>query len=516
MEFNLEIFIVLASLVGMIGVLVADRMRPGMVLFAVVVLFMCCGILSPKEAIAGFSNKGMVTVALLFLVSEGVRRSNALGNVIARLLPDDGRYTIRRGYLRTIPLIASASAFLNNTPIVVIFVPIIKNWARKAGLPVKKFLIPISYAAILGGICTLIGTSTNLVVHGMMLDNGFEGMKMFEIGYVGIPIAVAGMLYIYLFGGKRLPDDDPATAASAEEDGEEKIVEAVLGARFPGINTTCSEFDFESRYGARIREIRRGGVPQPDMESVVFHEGDTLVLETDGRFIETWNDSRVFLILSDGEEYRPYCPPWKKWLSLGLLVTMIAGATLGTMPFVKNLGLGIDLDMFFWVCLVTVIMAVLNIFPPKKYTKFISWDVLVTISLAFAISRAMTNSGMADFLAAFMIDFSRGISPIIVLAVLYIITNVVTELITNNAAAAFAFPVAMSAAEQLEVNPMPFFMTICIAASASFSSPIGYQTNMIVQGIGNYKFGDFVRIGLPLNIIAFVISMLLIPVIWPF
>ncbi len=514
MELNIEILTVLVALVGMIGVLVADRMRPGMVLFSVVVLFICCGILSPKEAIAGFSNKGMVTVALLFLVSEGVRRSNALGNIIARLLPEDGKYTIRRGYLRTIPLVASASAFLNNTPIVVIFVPIIKNWARKAGLPVKKFLIPISYAAILGGICTLIGTSTNLVVHGMMLDNGFDGMKMFEIGYVGIPIAVAGMLYIYLLGGRRLPDDD--AVASSDDEGEDNIVEAVLGARFPGINTSCSEFDFEGRYGARIREIRRGGIPQQDMASVVFHEGDTLILETDGRFIETWNDSRVFLILSDGEEYRPYCPPWKKWLSLGLLLTMITGATLGTMPFVREWNLGIDLDMFFWVCLVTVIMAVLEIFPAKKYTKFISWDVLVTISLAFAISRAMTNSGMADFLAAFMIDFANGISPIMVLAVLYVITNIVTELITNNAAAAFAFPVAMSAAEQLGVDPMPFFITICIAASASFSSPIGYQTNMIVQGIGNYKFGDFVRIGLPLNIIAFLISMLLIPVIWPF
>ncbi len=513
MEINAEILIVLVALVGMIAVLVADRMRPGIVLFSVVVLFMCCGIISPKELLSGFSNKGMITVALLFLVSEGVRRSNALGNVISRMLPEDGNYTVRRGYIRTIPLIASASAFLNNTPIVVIFVPIIKHWARKAGLPLKKFLIPISYAAILGGICTLIGTSTNLVVHGMMLDNGYEGMKMFEIGYVGIPIAVVGILYIIFFGKRRLPDDD---VVSDNDGSDEKIVEAVIGARFPGINTTCGEFDFESRYGARIREIRRGGERLDDMQNVVFSEGDTLIIETDGRFVETWSDSRVFLMLSDGEDYRPYCPRWKKYLSLGLLLTMITGATLGSMPFMKELGLAIDLDMFFWVCIVTVVMAVLDIFPAKKYTKFISWDILVTIACALAISRAMTNSGLADFLAAFMIDFAHDISPIVVLAVLYLITNVITELITNNAAAAFAFPVAMSAAEQLDVNPMPFFMTVCLAASACFSSPIGYQTNMIVQGIGNHKFGDFVRIGLPLNIIAFIISMILIPIVWPF
>lgn len=172
MEINGEIFVILGTIILMIALLVADFMRPGLVLFSVVVLFMCLGILSPTEAVAGFSNEGMLTVALLFLVSEGVRRSDALGFLIKKLLPEKKGATVRDGYARLLPTIMSISAFLNNTPIVVVFIPIIKQWAKKAGLPLKKFLIPLSYAAILGGICTLIGTSTNLVVHGMMLDAG--------------------------------------------------------------------------------------------------------------------------------------------------------------------------------------------------------------------------------------------------------------------------------------------------------------------------------------------------------
>ena len=189
-----------------------------------------------------------------------------------------------------------------------------------------------------------------------------------------------------------------------------------------------------------------------------------------------------------------------------LLVLMIVGATVGELPFMEKLLPGIELDMFFFAAVTTVIMAWTKLFPARKYTKYISWDILITIACAFAISRAMVNSG----------DMSDDYSPHVLLAVLFIITNLFTELITNNAAAALAFPLALSLSNQLGVSPMPFFVVICIAASASFSTPIGYQTNLIVQGIGNYKFTDFVRIGLPLNILTFIISVILIPLIWPF
>lgn len=512
---SIEIIIVLLSLVAMLVALIMDKMRPGMILFSVVVIFLCTGILTPKEMLEGFSNKGMITVALLFLVSEGVRQSGALTQLIKKLLPQQTT-SVFRAQARMLPSIAFISAFLNNTPVVVIFAPIIKRWANYVKLPATYFLIPLSYVTILGGICTLIGTSTNLVVHSMILDAGMKGFSMFELGKVGVFIALAGIIYLFLFSKKLLPDNRPDTANEEDNDSSRHLVEAVIGPRFPGINKTVSEFDFKRHYGAEVKELRRNGRTYTNLSKVSFREGDTLVVLTDDSFIQTWGESSVFLMLANGKEYEPTGKK-KRWFTLFLLLFMIVGATIGELPGIeKFLPEGIKLDMFFFVSITTVIMAWAKIFPPQKYTKYISWDILITIACAFAISKAMENSGVADLLAGYIISLSHDYGPYVLLAVLFIITNIFTELITNNAAAALSFPIALSLSTQLGVNPMPFFVVICMAASASFSTPIGYQTNLIVQGIGNYKFTDFVRIGLPLNIITFLISVFLIPLIWPF
>lgn len=517
---NFEIIFVLLALAGMIAALIWDRMRPGMVLLTVVVLFLCAGILSPKEMLEGFSNKGMITVGMLFLVSEGIRQSGALGQLIKRLLPE-GKTTVFKAQVRMLPPIAFISAFLNNTPVVVIFAPIIKRWAESVKLPATKFLIPLSYVTILGGICTLIGTSTNLVVHGMILDAGYEGFTMFELGKVGIFIALAGMLYLFLFSNKLLPDSRMDTQSDEGEDespsGNLHRVEAVLGSRFPGINKTLGEFNFTRHYGAIVKEVKSGGERfTHNLEAVTLNEGDTLVLWADESFIPTWGESSVFLMLANGSESAEPVSKGKRWLALGLLIFMIAGATVGELPAVKELIPGVHLDMFFFVCITTIIMAWTKIFPPKKYTKYISWDILITIACAFAISKAMENSGFAAMIARHIISMADSMGPYALLAILFIITNVFTELITNNAAAALSFPIALSVALQLGVDPTPFFVVICMAASASFSTPIGYQTNLIVQGVGGYKFTDFTRVGLPLNLIAFLISIFVIPMIWKF
>lgn len=514
-----KMIIVFFGLIGMVTALVLDKMRPGMILFSVTVLFLCFGILTPKEILEGFSNKGMITVALLFLISEGVRQSGALGQLIKKLLPQE-KTTVMKAQARMLPVISFVSAFLNNTPVVVIFAPIIKRWAESVCIPATKFLIPISYATILGGMCTLIGTSTNLVVDGMILDAGYKGFGMFELGRVGIFIALAGVVYLLFFSSRLLPEVRKDTVG--DEHGEADAssfhrVEAVIGARFPGINKRVGDFNFVRHYGAEVKEIKRSGVSIVDnLSRVKFREGDTLVLWADDSFISTWGDSSVFVLLANGKDTEPKAGRKKRWFALTLLVLMIVGATVGELPFMEELLPGIDLDMFFFAAITTVIMAWTKLFPARKYTKYISWDILITIACAFAISRAMVNSGVADVIAHGIIDMSDDYGPHVLLAVLFIITNLFTELITNNAAAALAFPLALSLSNQLGVSPMPFFVVICIAASASFSTPIGYQTNLIVQGIGNYKFMDFVRIGLPLNILTFIISVILIPLIWPF
>ena len=278
------IFVLLVLALLIFG-LVRDRMRPGMILFSGAVAFMAVGILQPREMLEGFSNKGMITVAMLFLVSEGVRRSGLLEDLLRRLLPSKNGVGVSRLQARLLPFIASISAFLNNTPVVVIFAPMVKRWAESVKMAPTKLLIPLSYATILGGMCTLIGTSTNLVVHGMVLDSGHRGFTMFELGQIGVPITIVGILYLVLASKYLLPDSRPDSAEALDDEtrhGAYHKVEVVLGARFPAINRRLANFDFKTKYGATIVEIKRGGNSLTrNLHNERFHEGDTLVLLAD-------------------------------------------------------------------------------------------------------------------------------------------------------------------------------------------------------------------------------------------
>lgn len=599
---SIDAIIVLTALIAMLIVLAMDKMRPGLTLLLVAIGFMLMGIITPKEMVAGFSNQGMITVAILFLVSEGVRRSGALDYLIKKILPQT-KTSVRKAQLRMLPTISFISAFLNNTAVVVIFAPIIKKWAEFVNMPSQKFLIPLSYATILGGLCTLIGTSTNLVVHGMMQESGYEGLKMFELSKIGIIITIAGLIYIFIASKKLLPgnnlngdtgkeikeyyfdaivpEDSLLTGAvidhghfkeipqmsvygvyrnnsfmpadkqriilrasdqiilagkssslktlisiegikltclqNVDKDfiqSAVKLVEVVLGPRFPGIGQTLGKFDFFRHYGGIVTAVNRNGERiTTGLNKLKLQEGDNLVLLTDDSFISTWGDSKVFYLVSDAGDFEIPQQKSRRWLASVILIFMIVGATIGEyMPKVN----GMKIDMFYFAAAALFAMTALKIFPAKKYTKYVSWDVLIAIASAFAISQAMTNSGIANIIAGVIIDIVKDYGSHAVLAALFLITNICTETITNNAAAALTFPIALSLSTELGVDPMPFFITICVAASASFSIPIGYQTNLIVQSVGGYKFKDFLKIGLPLNLIIFILSIILIPLIWEF
>ncbi len=587
----------------MIIALVRELMRPGLILFSALVIFMLADIITAEDALSGFSNKGMITVALLFLVSEGVKESGVLNKIGAIILPKK-RKPIPRLLMQIMIPVSAISAFLNNTPVVIIFGPMLKKWADKLSLPSQKFLIPLSYATIFGGTCTLIGTSTNLLVHGMMLDRGMEGIGMFELAKVGLFIVFFGFIYINLFSNRLLPgekiprisfpndtreyyfdlylprnsnligrqiekrrlpglkeftvrtviregkhirisnspfvlepDDKLIVAGSAEDVGyltqssnvklnaldnadsdflkkSLKQVEVVIAPRFPGIQRTLGEFDFFGHYNAVVMAVHRNGERiTTNLENLELKAGDNLMLLTTDDFTRYWGESRVFYMASEIGEMDDTKDRRRRWIALGLVFFMIAGATAGRFIPVQGKN---EFDMFFFAAVTVVLMALMKIFTPKKYTKPINWDVLITIACAIGVSRALQESGAADFIARSTINLSKGFGPLGVLAAIFLITNIFTEIITNNAAAAITFPIAYAAATQLGVDPKPFFITICIAASASFSTPIGYQTNLIVQSIGNYKFSDYWKIGLPLNIMALIISLLVIPRFWPF
>ncbi|MFV0365458.1 MAG: SLC13 family permease [Mangrovibacterium sp.] len=598
-----EAIFVIGIILLVIIALIYDLMRPGMVFFSALTVLMISGVIDSEQALAGFSNKGMLTVAVLFLVSAGVRYSGALNLVARNYLPK------RRGKFpftltKILLPVATLSAFLNNTPVVIIFAPIIKNWAEKMNLSPQKFLIPLSYATIFGGMCTLIGTSTNLVVHGLMQENGMPGLGMFETGKVGIIIALIGFLYLVTIGNKLLPGkkdnirrnsndykkyflDASITKNSAligselvngrssimrnvrvqtvvrngdkidasndtfvltehdklvirvksdqllnllnnkhikleaaqrfkrmEDNSNLEQIEVVLSTRFPGINCTIEEFDFISHYRAEVLAVYRNGETiSGKVGSFKMKAGDSLVMLAAKEFHKNWGNSQIFYLTSSIGELPPPRYKGQRAIALILVLLMIIGATISQKLPSLN---GNKPDMFYFAALTAVVMSWINIVPNRKYTKFITWDVLITIACAFGISNALHESGAAAGIANAAINFSKSWGPIGVLITLYLMTNLFTEFITNNAAAALVFPIALAAANQLGVNPQPFLIAICIAASASFATPIGYQTNLLVQGLGNYKFMDYVKVGLPLNLIAFIISVVFIPLFWPF
>ncbi len=596
-------YIVFGVIILCIFALAKEVMRPGLILFSGVTVLMAMGIINANETLSGFSNKGMITIAILFLVSEGVRQSGALNRLAQAYLPRKrGRMTFLLPRIM-IP-VSFLSAFLNNTPVVIIFAPMIKKWAEKLNLSSQKFLIPLSYAAIFGGMCTLIGTSTNLVVHGLMLENGYAGFNMFELGKVGVFVAIIGFIYMSVFGNRLLPGQKirfavtnndskeyyydliiPANSKligkeftngklsilkdllihSVEREGAKKdttkgtftiqendklmvagksdslnyILErddvelqgldlvtghipksdlkqyqAVLSPRFPGIGKNIVEFNFYDHYQAAVLAVHRNGERiTSDIRNVKLKVGDSVVLLTNERFIKNWGESKIFYLTSYFGDHKTKGNAWKKWTAFIILLIMVVGSTVGRYFSSKD---GITFDMFYFAAIAAIVMIWLNIMPHQKYTKSISWDLLITIASAFAISKAMQNSGAADAMALSTINFAKAWGPIGVLAAVYLMTSLFTEIITNNAAAALVFPIALSAATQLGVDPQPFFVAIAIAASASFATPIGYQTNLIVQGIGNYRFREFLKIGLPLNILAFIITVLLVPLFWSF
>ncbi|MBN2636537.1 MAG: SLC13 family permease [Prolixibacteraceae bacterium] len=596
-------FIVIGIIVLTIVALAKEIMRPGLIFFTAAVLLMAFRILTGAEVLAGFSNKGMITIGILFIVSEGVRQSGILNRLAQTYLPR------RRGKMvflipRIMFPVSVLSAFLNNTPVVIIFAPIIKKWAEKLNLSSKKFLIPLSFATILGGMCTLIGTSTNLVVHGLILESGLVGFGMFELGKVGLLIAILGTLYMSVAGNKLLPGEKilfnqksttgykdyyydiliPETSnligvdikngrikelknliiKSIERNNEIiltqkgnftieandklhmagksdrlnyilandniklsgidllknvpkkelKQYEAVISPRFPGVGKTVPEFNFYDHYQAVVIAVHRNGERiTNNLGNLTLRAGDNLVLLTTERFVQNWGDSKIFYLTSYIHYYRETGSFWKKWLAFIILIIMIIGSTFGKFLSTPS---EISFDMFYFSAIAAVLLVWMKIMPHQKYTKAISWDVLITIACAFAISKALQNSGAAESIARTTINFSKAFGPLGVLATLYIITAIFTEIITNNAAAAIVFPIALAAANQINVDPKPFFVAIAIAASASFSTPIGYQTNLIVQAYGNYQFKDYVKIGLPLNFIAFIISLIFIPLFWHF
>ncbi|MBN2417077.1 SLC13 family permease [bacterium] len=581
----------LAVLVVMTAILVREVVEPDITILAALLLLTIPGVISVREAFAGFSNHGMLTVAFLFIVAGGLQQTGILNRFGHHLLGSRG--SVPAKLLRLMLPVSAVSAFFNNTPVVAMIIPVIRVWAKKYGYTISRFLIPLSYAAILGGTCTLIGTSTNLVVHGLMIEHGFTGLGFFEIAKIGLPVAIAGILGISLIGYRLLPERSTpmvqlggatrefviAVKVEAAYPGVGRTIEAaglrhlkglflfqierdghmqapvgpdeiihtndrlfftglpetilelqrtpglalmkdaafdlknydsddigsfevVISPNSPLIGRNVRRSKFRSRYDAVIVAIHRSGEQvKKKIGDIYLKSGDTLLLLAKNDFLERWYHSSDFFLVSRSTEI-PSKPHWKSWLSLAVLVLMITVMALNLLPILVA------------VALAAVILLVSGCISPGEARNRVDWKVLLVIASAFGIAAAMDNSGVARFLAEKLVQVMRPLGTVGILAGVYAATSFYTEIITNNAAAALLFPVALSAARQAGADPRPFFLAIAIAASASFATPIGYQTNLMVYGPGGYRFRDFLKIGVPMNIFVGIVAVTLLSVLF--
>jgi len=549
------------------------------------------GILDTKSALAGFSNEGMVTVGVLYMVVTGLQQTGALGWISQRVLglPKGEKAAL----LRLMPPIIGLSAFLNNTPVVAMFIPVVKDWCRKISISPSKLMIPVSYAAIFGGICTLIGTSTNLVVNGLLIANtDHPGLGMFDITGVGLPCAVAGTAFLYLTQGWLLPirkpvlgntdelrqytiemvvsPQSPLAGKNVEDAGlrhlpglylaeivrgnqvlpavspkevlrendqlvfvgivesvldlhqmrglqpatdqvfklnsprtERCMIEAVVSNTCPLVNKTIREGQFRSRYNAVVLAVARNGKRLlGKIGDIVLEPGDNLLLEAHPMFLEKQRASKDFYLVSsipDSEPLRHEKAPW----AIAILAVMVIVAGFNWVSML-NVSIGAAIAMLVTGCC-----------SPNRSLQSIEWSVLLVIGAALGIGDALENTGAAQAIASTCISIA-GDNPWVVLAVVYTLTVVITEIITNNAAAAIMFPISISIAQNLGVDFMPFVISVMIGASAGFATPVGYQTNMMVYGPGGYKFTDFLLIGLPMDVLLGIVTVAIAPLIYPF
>lgn len=581
--------------VGVIGLvlilLMFTRLAADFVFAGALAVLLVSGVLDTPSALAGFSSSGMITVGVLYVVVAGLQETGGLAWITHHVLGFPKG--LRRAQLRLLIPVVSLSAFLNNTPVVALFIPVVTEWCQRLKISPSRMLIPLSYASIFGGICTLIGTSTNLVVNGMVQAR-FEthGMGMFEIAKLGVPCAVAGVVYLILFSKRVLPagkkadevfenpreytlelevpersplignsieksglrhlpgaylaelmrKDQVITAVSPEETlhagdrlvfvgnidsmkslcnqrglqpapeqlfkldaprHQRCLVEAVVSDTCPLAGKTIREGRFRNHYNAVVLAVSRNGERlKGKIGDMRLRAGDMLLIESHAGFIPRQRDSRDFYLVSGVDDSTPRRFEKAPW-AFAVLAAMVLSVSVGWLTMLQA------------ALLAAGAMLLLRCCSTAQARRNIEWNVLIVIAAALGLGRALDQTGAASAIAGLMLGLV-GEHPLTALAMVYIVTVLFTEIITNNAAVALVFPIAMSTAARLGVNPMPFITCIMIGGSASFMTPIGYQTNLMVYGPGGYRFKDYMRVGSPLTLLFGLITIGLAPILWPF
>lgn len=550
-----------------------------------------------------FSNGAPITIACMFVLSAGLEKTgtiDAMGKFFSKVA---GKSELRVLFVM-MTMVAVLSAFVNNTPIVVVFLPIVLAHARIENLRASKLLIPLSFASILGGTCTLTGSSTNLIIDGVAQDYDQAAFGMFELTKLGIIYAVIGFVYLLTIGRKLLPkrsslseliDSDVTREVLTQfqvepgsplvgktlvetllskypgaqvlevrrrgrsldvplnelivhekdrllitvhgegfrqlkqggglrfegqdelnltqlETRELKMLEGIVGPNSTMVGKTLREIGFRRNYGINVLAIHRQGVNlKDDFNSVKLHFGDTLFMEGPPDAFSRLKKQKDFVSLSDAREVE--VNPKKVWVGVGIALAFVLGAS-----FQEFLGVPIPA----LAILAAVLMILTTCITAQQAYESVQWNIVFLIFGMLALGLAMDQSGAAQQLVNGIMALCGDFSPFVILAIVYLLSSTLTELISNNAVAALLTPIVIGIADKVSyagevgVDPRPFIVAMMFGCSASFATPIGYQTNTYVYGAGGYRFNDFPKVGIPLNLLLWIVASILIPIFWPF
>ena len=594
-----DIAIVLGIMTLMFVLFIKEIFPLDVTALVVLIIFLVIGNLTLEEAISGFSNQAVITIAVLFILSHALQKSGILEYGVVRLnkLTERSKLLGLTVFLITV---AFASAFVNNTAIVAIFIPLTIRLAQKYNLSPSKLLIPLSYIAIMGGTLTLVGTSTNLLVNSIYVNTTMaEPLGMFEFSRYGIFILLIGLLYIifavpfilpsrtvtssltqsYHMGGYltelKVAEESPLVGRTFMERSINKnyditvldiiregmvisknirntiihpgdvlfvrgslenflrmkevekvtmltdekltqaelihddntLVECLLTQQSELVGKSLMEINFRRRFGSFILAIRReGAILRRKIAHVMLRAFDTLLVYGPRDKIKELSESGNFIVLGEIEATLQKNRFW--WVSLVVIISAVFLAALGLVPILKGALVGM------------IILLVLRVISTNEAYQSINWQVIVLIAALIPIGIVIQKSGTAEWLATAMNNvveqFDPALRPVVMVSLIYLMTMILTEMASNAATAIIMTPIAISAAMQIGLDPKPFIFSVCFAASASFITPIGYQTNLMVYGPGGYKFSDYVKVGLPLAIFLWIMATFLIPVLWPF
>ncbi len=608
---TLAIGLTLAVIALALLAFVREWAPPDVIALSVLCLVTALRLVPVDEVTSVFRNEAPLAIAALFVIGGAIERTGALED-IARFMERHMAASTRGAILGVCLISGFFSAWMNNTAIVAILLPVTLAFARSKDIPASRLLIPLSYASLLGGCCTLIGTSTNLLVNGMLRDLGERPLTMFELAPLGIPLAIAGIAFLTLAGPRLLPVRasiagsldarqrttplhhiliDPASPLVGQRlvetslfaghkgvhlveirRGDQRLMEpldqivvqrfdrlliAVHGAHggrvkideflrsinatelatVPGLLTelvipddsslvghSLARVDFRQHYGAVVLAVHRRGVNVTRRFSDLRLEcGDTLLVITPSHNLDELASHHDF-VLTDAPERtppRPHSPSRRRanlaWAAIILAVAVTTASDLlhGPFPAVPRI------PIHFAALGAALALLWLRVITPRDAYASIDWQVIFMLYGLLALGRAMQETGTARWLADTLMNATRHLvapasQPLLVLWLAYLLTLLLTEILSNNATAVMMVPIVTTLAHNLGVNPRPFVMAVAVAASAAFALPMGYQTHMMVYGPGGYRFRDFPRVGIPLNLICWIVSCFLIPVIWPF